>query len=79
MGGANGVTCAVESVRPLAFSSEEAAKLLGVSAKTLANWRCPSKGPEYIRLGKSSRSHVLYCYDDHEAWLHSLHQQAKVN
>ena len=72
MGGANGMTCAVESIRPIAFSSEETAKLIGVSAKTLANWRCLGKGPEYIRLGKSPRAQVLYCYDDLEAWLHSL-------
>lgn len=66
------MTCAVESIRPIAFSSEETAKLIGVSAKTLANWRCLGKGPEYIRLGKSPRAQVLYCYDDLEAWLHSL-------
>ena len=37
MGGASGMTCAIGLVRPLAFSGEETAKLIGASVKTLAN------------------------------------------
>ena len=36
----NGISC----IYPMAFSSEDAARMLGVSTKTLANWRCSGKG-----------------------------------
>lgn len=63
---------AVAPAQPLAFSTVDAAKLLGVSAKTLANWRCLGKGPAYIRLGNSPRAQVLYRYEDLDAWLGTL-------
>lgn len=63
---------AVAPAQPLAFSTDDAAKLLGVSAKTLANWRCLGKGPAYIRLGNSPRAQVLYRYEDLNVWLSSL-------
>lgn len=63
---------AVAPAQPLAFSTADAAKLLGVSAKTLANWRCLGKGPTYIRLGNSPRAQVLYRYEDLDAWLSTL-------
>ncbi|WP_366465307.1 helix-turn-helix domain-containing protein [uncultured Collinsella sp.] len=59
-------------MNPLAFSTGDAARMLGISAKTLANWRCLGKGPAYIRLGNSSRAQILYRYDDLDAWLCSL-------
>ena len=33
----------------------EAAKLLGISEKTLQAWRCNSKGPVYIKVGRTVR------------------------
>lgn len=63
---------AVAPAQPLAFSTDDAAKLIGVSPKTLANWRCLGKGPAYIRLGKSPRAQVLYRYEDLDAWLNAL-------
>lgn len=63
---------AVAPAQPLAFSTVDAAKLLGVSAKTLVNWRCLGKGPTYIRLGNSPRAQVLYRYEDLDAWLSTL-------
>lgn len=60
--------------RPMAFSSEDAARMLGVGPKTLANWRCAGKGPAYIHLSDSPRSPVLYLYEDLETWLRSRHR-----
>ena len=34
------------------IDSKEAAFVLGISSRTLANWRCKGRGPAYIRLGK---------------------------
>ncbi len=59
------------NMRPMAFSSEDAARMLGVTSKTLANWRCAGKGPAYVRLSNSLRSPVLYLYEDLESWLRS--------
>lgn len=64
-----------EPVRPLAFSTDGAAKMLGLSAKTLANWRCLGKGPVYIRVGESSQAQVLYRYEDLVSWLSSMTPQ----
>ncbi len=59
------------ALRPMAVSSESAARMLGIEAKTLANWRSLGKGPAYIRLSDSPRSQVLYLYEDLESWLRS--------
>ena len=50
--------------------SAEAAQMLGISPRTLANWRVQGRGPAYVRLGKS-RSPVLYRVGDIESWLES--------
>lgn len=52
------------------ISSAEAAWMLGISPRTLANWRAQGRGPVYVRLGKS-RSPVLYRVKDVESWLES--------
>lgn len=57
--------------KPMAVSSENAAQMLGIGVKTLANWRSLGKGPAYIRLSDSPRSQVLYLYEDLESWLRS--------
>ena len=51
-------------------SSTEAAQMLGISPRTLANWRVQGRGPAYVRLGKS-RSPILYRVSDIDAWLES--------
>lgn len=72
MGTTTNQMAAIAPAQPLAFSTDDAAKLIGVSAKTLANWRCLGKGPAYIRLGNSPRAQVLYRYEDLAAWLSTL-------
>lgn len=59
-------TCADGDAGPLAYNTADAARLIGVSPKTLLNWRYEGKGPEYVRV---SRSLVLYRRDDLDAWL----------
>lgn len=61
----------IPAVVPMALSSEDAARALGVSPKTLANWRCAGRGPAYVHVSDSSRSPVLYLIGDLENWLHS--------
>ncbi len=51
-------------------SSTEAAQMLGISPRTLANWRVQGRGPAYVRIGKN-RSPILYRVGDIESWLES--------
>lgn len=46
------------------LSSTEAAPLVGVAPKTLANWRIIGLGPKHIRAGRR----VVYDVADIEAW-----------
>ena len=52
----------------LAVSANEAAAMLGVSSRTLANWRTQGIGPAFVRVG-AVRSRTLYRIDDHNTWL----------
>jgi hypothetical protein len=63
---------AVTRARPITLASDDAARVLGIQPKTLANWRSLGKGLAYIHLSDSPRSQVLYFYEDLEAWTHSL-------
>lgn len=56
--------------KPLALSCEDAAAMIGVTKKTLQNWRTQGKGPAYLRTG-TVHSRVIYRLDDLEAWLAS--------
>lgn len=56
--------------RQLAVTNGEAARMLGVSARTLANWRAAGRGPRYARVGMD-HSPVLYRICDIESWLAS--------
>lgn len=47
------------------LSAKAAAEVLGMSAKTLANWRVSGAGPKFIKLG----SRVLYRQAHLEAFL----------
>lgn len=42
--------------------------MLGVSPRTLANWRTQGIGPAFVRVGKV-HSRTLYRVDDLRAWL----------
>lgn len=52
----------------LVVTSSETARLLGVSAKTLSNWRSQGRGPRYLRLG-AAHGGVRYRRSDLEAWI----------
>ncbi len=67
----NGKDNPIPAFIPMALSSEDAARALGVSPKTLANWRCAGRGPAYVHIGDSPRSPVLYLMEDLEDWLRS--------
>lgn len=42
------------------ISEREAAEQLGVSVRTLQNWRQRGKGPRYRKLGASKHARVRY-------------------
>ena len=52
----------------LAVSANEAAAMLGVSSRTLANWRALGIGPAFVRVGRV-HSRTLYRIDDLNTWL----------
>ena len=52
----------------LAVSANEAAAMLGVSSRTLANWRTLGIGPAFVRVGRV-HSRTLYRIDDLNTWL----------
>jgi predicted site-specific integrase-resolvase len=45
--------------------AEEAAKYVGLSSKTLAQWRCQGKGPRSVKRG----GRVFYRLDDLKQWI----------
>lgn len=47
------------------LSGDELGELVGVSTKTLADWRARGLGPAYVRIGR----HVRYRPADVEAWI----------
>lgn len=47
------------------LSTDQAAELLGLSERTLENWRWQRKGPSYVKLGRSIR----YRKTDVENWI----------
>jgi predicted DNA-binding transcriptional regulator AlpA len=53
------------------LSAADLSELLGVEAKTLANWRCQGKGPRSIKVGRL----VRYRMSDVEQWLASREQE----
>jgi predicted site-specific integrase-resolvase len=46
------------------LNTDEAAPLVGVEPKTLANWRCIGTGPAFIRAGRK----IVYDPTDIEKW-----------
>jgi hypothetical protein len=47
------------------FSEDELAHVLVVKSQTLATWRAESKGPDYVKLGKS----IFYRKQDVVTWI----------
>lgn len=58
------------SFNPGALRSAETAAYVGVTPKTLANWRAAGIGPVFIRLG-AVHGRVRYRQADLDAWLAS--------
>lgn len=54
-------------IHPLAVSEREAARLIGVSTRTLYAWRRDGIGPQYRRIG----GRILYPVRGIDAWLTS--------
>lgn len=52
----------------LAVNAKDAAAMLGVAPRTLANWRTLGIGPAFVRIGQV-HSRTLYRVDDLRAWL----------
>ena len=50
-----------------ALQPKEAARYLGIDAKTLANYRCGGKGPAFIK-GPGTRGSVRYAMSELERW-----------
>jgi hypothetical protein len=50
-------------------STTEAARLLGLQAKTLREWRCKRTGPPSLKLGAGRQGRVLYRRSALEGWI----------
>jgi excisionase family DNA binding protein len=48
------------------LTTEEAAEYLGLSKRTLQDWRCDLTGPPFIKFGPR---HVKYDVQDLDAWV----------
>ncbi|AEK37476.1 MAG: helix-turn-helix transcriptional regulator [Mycobacteriaceae bacterium] len=59
----------------LAVSTTDAAQMLGISPKTLRNWRSLGRGPRPTTL---SGSQVIYRVDELSAWLDRVERQGGV-
>jgi predicted DNA-binding transcriptional regulator AlpA len=60
------------SALPSTLRCKEAAKLIGVSEKTFANWRWRGIGPDYIKLpGEGGKGAVRYDRDTVLQWVNS--------
>ena len=57
---------------PLAVSEAEAARLIGVSARTMVNWRASGTGPRAVRAG----GRVLYAVTELQRWLEAAADRA---
>jgi len=51
------------------LSTADAAKLLGVSQKTLRDWRCSRSGPRCLKMGAKKQSRTVYRQSDLDAWV----------
>lgn len=51
------------------ISQHQAAAFLGISHKTLVNWRFQSRGPAYVKLGKGKTAKIAYLQEDLEKFV----------
>ncbi|MEU0218940.1 helix-turn-helix domain-containing protein [Streptomyces sp. NPDC006265] len=58
------------------LSPRQVADELGVSTRTLANWRWAGVGPRYTKLGDGRTSPVRYRRADVDAWLKARESRA---
>ena len=56
------------------YTPAQLAGKLGVSIRTLDDWRLDGKGPPFIRVSYRA---VMYAFDDVEKWLQSLRREAR--
>lgn len=59
------------NLTPLLLTNEEAAKLLNMSPRTLANWRLKGLGPRYTHITDNPKSPVRYRHRDILDWIDS--------
>jgi hypothetical protein len=59
----------ISATTPCALPSIAAAPYVGVSRKTLSNWRALGEGPPYVRLGKSPGARIVYRVADLDRFL----------
>lgn len=59
------------------ITAAEAAKILGVTTGTLANWRSTGVGPAYSKTGDGPRGHVLYASADVRAYAKTMRKSAR--
>jgi excisionase family DNA binding protein len=50
------------------LSPKEAARYLGLSVRTLVEWRRTGRGPAYVRMGKLT-GRVRYCTHELDRWM----------
>lgn len=64
----------IESIRAKlgVLTTEQAAALLGLAERTLANWRSAEMGPRYIKVGTD----VLYRVQAIEEWMMEQEQKS---
>jgi hypothetical protein len=62
-------TMATQTVESLALRPREAAKALGISARTLWGLTAPRGPIPCLRIGRGTRKTVLYPVADLQAWL----------
>lgn len=55
------------TLQPL-LSAEQAAPLIGLEPKTLANWRHLGKGPKFIKTAGKGRGRIFYDPTDLADW-----------
>jgi len=67
----------MQSVESLALRPREAAKALGISARTLWGLTAPRGPIPCVRIGVGKRQSVLYPTADLQAWLTQQAQAAK--
>ena len=53
------------------LTTDEAARVLRLSPKTLERFRLEGQGPPFFKLGPGKRARVLYKRDELHAWVES--------